>query len=63
MTPLNRTEHYRGALKGLAGCWAEADEKVDKEVDKEVEEEVDKEVDEEVMVAGWLLVGACLPVN
>ena len=26
-------------------------------------EKVDKEVDEEVMVAGWLLVGACLPVN
>ena len=36
---------------------------MDKEVDEEVDKEVDKEVDEEVMVAGWLLVGACLPVN
>ena len=39
------------------------DEEVDKKVDEEVDKEVDKEVDEEVMVAGWLLVGACLPVN
>ena len=39
------------------------DVEVDKEAEEEVDREVDKEVDEEVMVAGWLLVGACLPVN